>query len=153
MTFQQFTQLLFEVAKGSITVHNARKGDASAEYWERSRSYVQPRTAEEITREAWLVGEKVETGGAHGGSCWGDGARAYSVGSPQPVEIKALDTILERINPNITLLKYRKLASQKIFDTHESTNNEYYGNYTNYIQKYVKVGDLFDALVELGVIS
>ena len=88
------------------------------------------------------------SGGMAGGNCWNDGG-------PYPVEVDEpdddfceLDEILERVCPNISYLHFRKLEKLVTFDN--TTEYEYYGNYSVYTIKRLKIEDLWDFLVEHG---
>ena len=83
------------------------------------------------------------SGGQSGGSCWDTGnepARHHAIsGDPEP-SWTDLDNILEHFVPNITLLQFRKLDA--LFQITDYSESEYYGNYTTYTVKYIKVKDL-----------
>ena len=92
--------------------------------------------------ELWLY-VQWETGGVSGGSCWdSSNPRSYSTNNA-PEELVALDHILNALKPEITYIQYKMLANSVMkVDTH--TENEYYGNCTNYAMKKVRVRDLFE---------
>ena len=91
------------------------------------------------------------TGGMSGGSCWDDGTEDHHYGvssSPEP-EFEDLDTIMEKLYPEITFMIYKRMA-QAIIKTTEYTDIEYYGNYYEYTVKYVDLTDLYEFLKEKG---
>lgn len=104
----------------------------------------------------WLSGDKdnyeVEwcVGGASGGSCWGDESREYTSDDLES-ELDLLDILLEKVCPNMTLFQYRRLMKDLVEHTTRS-ENEYYGNYTNYRVKRVNYQKLYDKLIEEGII-
>ena len=86
-----------------------------------------------------------ETGGVSGGSCWEDS-------DPQPYDTYAeepkptpLDSLLTEVCPDLPLSKFRKierdLLKQDCF-----SENEYYGNHTDYSYKYISIRDLYDLI-------
>ena len=111
-----------------------------------ARSWRQDKVEEgEFIQASWV------TGGMSGGSCWDDGSEDHHYGvssSPEP-EFDALDTILEKLYPEITFMIYKRMA-QDLIKTSEYTDNEYYGNYYEYTVKYVDLKDLYKFLQEKG---
>lgn len=105
----------------------------------------------------YLQGNSVNTGGIGGGSCWdtgeGDPHYAYTNDNAESAEIPALDTLLEAISPNITFLQYKRLMSIAKVENHSWSENEYYGNCSNYVRKRVKLGDLYGALCEMNLLK
>lgn len=87
----------------------------------------------------WIIG------GASGGSCWGDSPEPRS-GDPEP-EFEELDKVLESLAPTISFIKYKRLLRDHIF-TDEESEREYYGNYTVYAVKSIKLENLYNFLVE-----
>lgn len=94
------------------------------------------------------IGIKWITGGMRGGSCWDEGnsQRYASEGDPKP-EFEDLDLILEKVMSNITFLQYKKLCKFLIKEKSWS-EDEYYGNSTNYIINYIFIDELYDYLME-----
>lgn len=112
-------------------------------------------TAADITPECVIRGNEVYTGGMSGGSCYDNGDRSYHSepgdgGSP---ELESLDKILEVVCPDITFLKYKLLLSKAEITTETYGDSDYYGNTSNYAWKQVSIGKLYDALLEIGVLS
>ena len=64
-----------------------------------------------------------------------------------PEELEALDKLLESSCPEITFLQYKKLLRLVKHDTR--TENEYYGNSTNYATKTIALRDVYQFLKEL----
>ena len=91
-------------------------------------------------------------GGVSGGSCWDDGKdHHYSMtGDPEP-SFEDLDKLLLKVAPNISFLVYRNLEN-KLVERDERSENEYYGNYTEYGIKRINIGKLYTYLVEHHVI-
>lgn len=88
-----------------------------------------------------------ETGGSRGGDCWGGESREYISGTVAPASFDALDTILEHIRPDITLLQYKKLCKD-VMRTGSETHYEYYGNYKCYDYRLVLLETLYKYLFE-----
>lgn len=98
-------------------------------------------TNKEFFEERWL------TGGRIGGSCWDTGDPVFdSVDSEKEPEFSELNVVLEELCPSITYLHYQKLVKFVTFDS--ESQDEYYGNYSVYSIKRLKVEDLWDFLVE-----
>jgi len=91
------------------------------------------------------------SGGQSGGSCWSEGPHQYHPvnGEPEP-EFKDLDEVLLKVCPNIAFLQYKKIA--KLFEISERIEDDYYGNYTNYSVKTIKLKSIYDALKEMNLI-
>ena len=89
------------------------------------------------------------TGGASGGNCWGDEASYFSNSEDEP-EFEELDKLLLLVAPSITFLQYKLIS--KLISTEETTEYEYYGNYTEYKTKEIKINDLWNALKEMKLV-
>lgn len=146
-TFEEFVAAIFPIAKHSL--ENLGK-DRSSRYDETKWSVVS--NAEQVTHKTRLVGPKVSTGGVHGGSCWDNSdPRPYSSSYEDP-EIPELDTILETVCPKLTFLAYKRLMREVEIERLGETVHEYYGNYTEYVYKAVKVGKLYETLVAMELL-
>ena len=90
------------------------------------------------------------SGGVTGGNCWDtdDDTRYEPVDVEPEDEFYQLDSILERVCPNISYLHFRKL--EKLIEHDSETDREYYGNYSVYSIKRLSVEKLWDFLVEYG---
>jgi len=86
-----------------------------------------------------VIYSRYETGGYHGGSCWGGEARWYENEVPQD-RFKVLDLVLEKLYPNISYLQYKKI--DELIHNNEETEREYYGNSTNYKIEYIILSEL-----------
>ena len=87
-------------------------------------------------------------GGATGGSCWG-GTAHYMEGDAEP-EWTALNDFLLVVAPNLTFKDF--LIINKNIKNIEKYNNEYYGNYSIYKYKYLKIDDLYNTLKSLNAL-
>ena len=87
------------------------------------------------------------TGGRCGGSCWDDGEedhhRPRSSDTEEP--FTSLDNLLLKFCPNLSFIHYKKI-SEKLIQRYQHSDNEYYGNYTDYEFKYIQVKDLYNYL-------
>lgn len=97
---------------------------------------------EELVKK-WVIG------GEHGGSCWGREPRPVTA-EPEP-EFEQLDAILEGICPHISFLQYKRICTECI-ETDTDSETEYYGNWTEYAIKKVKLSKLFDVLKEKNIL-
>lgn len=91
------------------------------------------------------------TGGLTGGNCWGDDANEAVEAEDEP-NLDALDNFLEKICPQITFLQYRRLMKNIVIRGNGETDYEYYGNYRTMGEKSFIYRELYDALVEKGLI-
>lgn len=89
-------------------------------------------------------------GGITGGNCWDSGGHE-SVSAEDEPNFSGLDEFLEKYCPGITYLQYKKLDA--LTKTCEYSNNEYYGNYTDYKRKYIIIDELYDVLINLGCLK
>ena len=92
-------------------------------------------------------------GGMSGGSCWntGDEELTWSSSGLSEPDFDDLDKVIETILPDISYMKYRKLVSG-IIQYSERSENEYYGNTSEYKIKRVRLGDLYKRMVELELV-
>ena len=95
------------------------------------------------------------SGGVTGGSCWDEGGTDphYPVeGEPEP-EFTDIDEALTALCPNLSFLQYKKLMASGIVEIGSYSENEYYGNYTTYTYKSIKLRKLFDKLFDMGLLK
>ena len=105
-------------------------------------------------RETKFIYGRVTTGGASGGSCWGETASHFSTGrEASDAEVPDLDALLEEIAPEISFLKYKNLMNSISWRTTEDSSKDYYGNYTRYGYKYIDCDQLFSDLGNAGIIG
>lgn len=150
MTFEQFTEKVFEVVRYDL--RSMVKNNSPFRYPLIIQKSVE--TLDDIDASTRLVGEQICTGGVHGGSCWDEGDchhDSYSTGDSP--DLKSLDTLLSKICPNITFLQYKRLLVDTGVQTENKTENEYYGNSSNYAQQYVTLGNLYEALINLDILK
>jgi hypothetical protein len=108
----------------------------------------------DLDRQTRLEGNKEQVGGTRCSS-WdldsGDNdSHGYTIAEADP-NLNILDDVLSDICPNITYLQYKKLIVEASVQTQKTSVNEYYGNSSDYLQKYVLLGNLYDAMVTLGL--
>lgn len=150
LTFEQFAARVHAIAKGSVTNKVKVKGRYST-----YNEWVSVKDASEITQKSRLEGERVHVGGTSGGSCWDEGESQhhnYTV-THGGIEVDCLEDLLADIYPQITFLQYKRLTREMDAEFLETSENEYYGNCSNYQQKVVNLGNLYNALCTIGVIS
>lgn len=98
-----------------------------------------------------VIYTKIKTGGVSGGSCWDDS-------DPQPFSNDYDDTftIFEQFIENALFAKkiaytdYKKLT--RLVKSFNRCETEYYGNYRDYLVKYIEVKDLYDFLKENDIL-
>lgn len=151
LTFEQFAARVHAIAKGSVTNKVKVKNR-----WGTRDEWVSVKDASEITQKSRLEGQRTHVGGTSGGSCWDTGDNdnhyGYTV-SHGDIEIECLEAILADICPQITFLQYKRLTREMDAEFLETSENEYYENSSDYQQRVVKMGDLYDALVTVGVVT
>jgi len=150
LTFPQFAERVLTLAKGSLTHKEKVKNR-----WGTHDQWVPVKAASEVTLESRLEGERIHVGGTSGGSCWDEGEShhdGYTVAHGE-IEIECLETILADICPQMTFLQYKRLSREMHAEILETCENGYYGNSSDYQQKVVKMGDLYAALLTIGVIT
>lgn len=92
--------------------------------------------------------------GGVGGGGWQEGDCNYyaTSGEPEP-EFKDLDAILTAICPNITYLQYKHLMATVKIIRDDWSENEYYGNSSNYTYKAILLRDLLNTFVEMKLLK
>jgi len=94
-----------------------------------------------------ILEKRIEIGGMQGGNCWGDEAKPYKRNLTQEdFEFDVIDNILEKICSSIPFLIYKKL--QKLYETYEYTESEYYGNCIYYQILRLDVDKLYQFLID-----
>jgi hypothetical protein len=108
-----------------------------------------------VSKDTRLQGEEVHTGGVSGGSCFDEGLEdphhGYTVEHEDP-EIEGLDAVLAELCPQITFLQYKRMVKEACFKTKTRQDNDYYGNHSDYVYKYVRLEDLYNGLCIVGVL-
>lgn len=100
-----------------------------------------------------IIGVQWTTGGAEGGNCWNDKPpESWRLEGEPEKELEALDKILEHFKPDITFIQYKRLC-QELVVRGKRRYNEYYGNYTDYAHKYVKLRQLYKHMKDQGWIT
>ena len=85
-------------------------------------------------------------GGSRGGNCWDDTPSREYASDRKPGELLSLDAIFQGICPAISYLAFRRL--EKLVKSGQRSEDEYYGNRTDYEFSYVSLRDLYDFLQE-----
>ena len=154
--FKKFRSLLFQtVETGSLFNNEPSWKDQKKKWNDPPLGSVLKDSDIEVS--TFLQGDRVYVGGVSGGSCWdtGEGDPHYNtfVDDAESPELPSLDKLLEVVCPAITFLQYKRLVSLAKVETHGESENEYYGNCSNYVRKRVKVGSLYDALCEMNLLT
>lgn len=146
--FAAFAIRVFDLTKGSLT------NCENPEEWVNYQRWEVAEDTSNIDRNTRLVGNKEHVGGTRCSS-WDldsgeNDSEGYSVEEANP-NLDVLDDVLAGICPDIKFLQYKKLLKEADAKTESTSENEYYGNSSNYMQKYVVLGFLYDALVRMGL--
>jgi hypothetical protein len=101
------------------------------------------------------IWDSVDIGGSSGGSCWGGQSTNYSTGlSENDIKLKNFDDLIERLFPDISFMRYKKLINNVNFQTRNSNSyGDYYGNYSETLIKYISAKDLYDSLIALDFLE
>jgi len=94
------------------------------------------------------------SGGQTGGSCWDTGDAVHRpVSADQESEDleKYLEEVLGELCPNLSFLQYKRLM-RDLVERGETSESEYYGNYTEYSFKWAPLQKIYDRLVEMNVL-
>lgn len=108
--------------------------------------FVQPAGIPDSIKEQ-VVYYKSSPGGITGGDCWGDsdnGNRSYTKTDNEPN--KVLDVVINELCPGISYAVYRKI--QNAINRNDWSENEYYGNCTNWKIEYITVSELERIIAE-----
>ena len=97
------------------------------------------------------VSYKWVTGGVTGGSCWGT-ERTSRETEDEPTEFESLNEVLAAICPNITFLQAQKILSLKS-KSYYTDRSDYYGNEIEYTIKYINLKELYEKLIEIGLLE
>lgn len=92
--------------------------------------------------------DKVESGGYSGGNCWGDSPSQYYSTGESLGRFEDLSIAVRTTSPSISFLDYEGVLDMVSHDTY--TENEYYGNSTNYEYQYIETKKLYSYLKGLG---
>ena len=105
------------------------------------------KTRVDFGRDGKLRSERWSIGGEHG-SCYG--GHRYSEGE-EPLEFDVLDQLLDEKCPELKYRDWREIK-RKCVTTEETTESEYYGGYTNYMNWVCDLKKIYDLLEDLGYI-
>lgn len=78
-------------------------------------------------------------GGYGGGNCYDDDAEPYTEEPPKD-RFKVLELVLEKLKPSITFFQYKKIEG--MIHDNEETDNQYYGNSTDWKVEYIILSEL-----------
>ena len=85
------------------------------------------------------------TGGLSGGDCWGSSADYAREGENEP-NFDQLDSIIKEYFPDVGYFKFKEFLKDNVEYSNYS-ENEYYGNSSNYTVKSIDLIKVFDFLV------
>lgn len=102
----------------------------------------------------FMIEKKWRTGGVGGGSCWDEGDEEndphYELSEEDEPEDNTIEIILKNMVPEIPLDSFlRKNELWTFWDESSDSEWEYYGNYTDYAIKTLKLKVLFERLKEI----
>lgn len=99
---------------------------------------------------SYVIAIRYSTGGIAGGSCWDDSENyTFRSDPPDKEELNYIENALIKIAPNISFFNYFQIKQLENEDF--ETENEYYGNSTDYRIQFVFVEDLMNKLIEFGL--
>jgi len=104
-----------------------------------------------ITSENYFV-YAYTTGGASGGNCWNDNPAEPYTCSYDP-EFLPLKIFLINYFREMSFINWNIIMNSDLITHGEYTENEYYGNYTNYEYKYISYEDVWKLLKSLGLVE
>ena len=131
MSYRDFQGLVAQVFS------DVNEWDGGALYW--------PHGSEDHYEVTWVQG------GKSGGNCWGDSADYIVDPEPEP-DLSKLDELLDLVVPRISMRDYKTLVKHVVQESEPRYDYEYYGNYTIYGKKMVQFSDVYERLVEMGLI-
>jgi hypothetical protein len=97
-----------------------------------------------VKSDSWSLG------GTYG-NCWNDSKSQVS-GEPQLASFSEFDDLLESACPSIGFLQYKKLYNACV-TTDTRGESDYYGGYIQYAFYKFNIKELFNQLIELGIIN
>lgn len=130
LTREKFQDIVNEIGGGPTKVGRGKK----ATYYDIEKF-----------QENWI------SSGVTGGDCWGNEANRPIDPDPEPKAIENLDILLERVCPNISYIKYRRIESLIKYD--EKDEPDYYGNRTVISSKSINIQRLWEYLTESGTVN
>ena len=115
--------------------------------WEGRSSF--PHTDGDIER--YYLWMRHCTGGMTGGSCWGTHSERFSTNESTP-DFASLYELYEKICPNISFLQAKKIESKLVSETNTQDSSDYYGNFHEYLIKYIHLPSLYEYMIEAKLI-
>jgi hypothetical protein len=88
----------------------------------------------------------IETGGVTGGNYNSNKLSSYTTTDELINQFKIFDLILENYKPDMSFIKYNNFKYKLTVEEH--SENEYYGNSTNYLMTYISLEDMVKFLNE-----
>lgn len=145
VTFNEFVEQVIDLGVNVDENYGAKYKDLYSYRIHDKKNIVEP--------GVWAVSIKWYTGGISGGSCWdeGDENNHYATTGEEEPEFTDFETIILHFVPNITFVEFRDI--RKLVKQKEWTDYEYYGNSTNYAEKYVYLEDIYNFLKEKGYLE
>ena len=98
---------------------------------------------QELRSDTWCLG-------GTWGNCWGDSGHIGA--DEQPTEFKEFDDLLIELCPNITLGQYKKLYNSLV-SIETKDEHDYYGGSTENAYYKCNLKDLYNMMVEMGLIN
>ena len=92
------------------------------------------------------------TGGISGGSCWStDEDHHYATTGEEEPDFNDFENLILHFYPNITFVEFRNIRG--LIKQNDWTEDEYYGNSTNYSERYVYLEDVYNWLIDKGYLT
>jgi hypothetical protein len=147
-------EFLDKVWKSKVSIYRKKSDPQNRDWFKKRDGYECARIYKNnLPKMSDAVLEEWCSGGVSGGSCWDDGKDDphYPMeGQPEP-EFTSIDGLISFLCPDISFMNYKKIMA-KVVKTESYSQNEYYGNSTNYTYKYAILKDLFDILNNMKLI-
>ena len=132
--------------KGHIIVLKGRFYPSPPEY---SRYFKPEKIDKRLYKEALYF--SCDIGGYSGGNCWDDTEPSYYRNNNE-LSYDKLDSLLEKVCPKLSFLEYRKIT-KLLSEKQTWSENEYYGNTTDYEYQILPLKELYDLLTEMGYLE
>jgi hypothetical protein len=104
----------------------------------------------------YCIYSKAFIGGMSGGNCWDTTEPTYRSNDGGHKKVRKtfdeeFDAIMQELAPNISFLKYKTLYNA-VTEEYTFTENEYYGNTSEFLVMFVELKKLYEKMTEMDLI-
>ena len=99
------------------------------------------------SKDLYLV-QQIEVGGSSGGNCWGGESSRYINTEDLNKNFTDFEEALILLCPELTFANFLALRKDNIVKTQEHTEQEYYGDSTDFLYRYVSLKELYDQITK-----